>query len=631
MPPPTAEEQEQSRNAQDTAPKYDVPGVKLIAVEHPFLVKNVHKAIQTLGGDTGVAKLVDDDEQDEPARLAIHPADRMARTIGAAVVPGNNLLIKVDVPKCTGRKRKRGSKDPFRTDAELAQINPDHKPSQTDSNVRSIQDNAEKLKFSVIGPIIGTHRFRDPPDFVWRKNPEGFTTKLKDELLEGTLDQIRAFRLDPHAKKVEFLPPPTIAPSIVHWNYSYRQNVAVKSVEINGRTVVFNSSVQHNLKIISVRGDDSKDAPNPSEEFLRESWIRLSNHDKRLVNMVKKLFAKRPCWTRRTVRSMLKAEGVHLVQIDHHIFAHVAYSFISGPWRDTLVRYGVDPRKDPEMRIYQTIAFRTDDLGKMGKKSRGGPREYGGVRANTLETFLESIRPDPDSSHIFDGKKIDTRGKLWQLCDITDPLVQEILATKDLRPECNVEEGGWLQNGTWGKVRAITKAKIRHLVETGKPMEDDKANIRLLLRIPDHITQTSYNKLTVSRPGMTPGERRNLDTLKAAMKAMIKERKIIDLSPGPEDPDGAHAEIAKDDTAADPDMMGDEDHDDEARELIDDLEDDDDGGGDDEDEDDDEGDDEGREDRVDGNTEDDASEPEAEVPIVRATEQQGARSEVQPL
>lgn len=607
MPHSSAEEHDESRHSRDLAPKYQVPAVDLVAVEHPFLVKNLDKAILTLGGNASVARLVDSRDQDEPARLSLRPADRMARTIGAGVVPGNNLLLKIDVPKRTGRKRKRGSRDPFRTDQELAELDQSHKPSQTDRLVGAIQDNPDKLEFRVVGPIVRTHRFRDPPDFVWSKKPQGFAAKFKNELLEGTLDQIRNFRLDPDVQEAEFLPPPTITPSIIPWNYSYRQNVAVKSIEVDGRTVVFNSSVQHNLKIISVRANAATEAPNPSQSFLRESWNKLSSHDKRLVNMVKELFAQRPCWTRRTVRSMLKLKGVHLVQIDHHIFAHVAYSFISGPWRDTLVRYGIDPRKDRAMRIYQTIAFRTDDLGKMGKKTRTGPREYGGVRGDRLETFLESIRPPHERSHIFDGKQIDTRGKLWQLCDITDALIQEVLTTEDLRSTCSVDEGGWYHNGTWGKVRAITKAKIRHLVETGEPMGDDRPNVQLLLRVPDHITQSSYKKLTASRAGITLVEKRNLDTLKAAMKVMIKDRKIVELSPGPVDPEDTQSEPQNNEKEAEADLIGLDDHDEDARELIDDLEDDEEGGGDD-DEDDNE-DNEDDEDDENGNGENEDEQP----------------------
>jgi general transcription factor 3C polypeptide 5 (transcription factor C subunit 1) len=39
----------------------------------------------------------------------------------------------------------------------------------------------------------------------------------------------------------------------------------------------------------------------------------------------------------------------------------VSYIFSDGPWRDTLVAFGYDPRKHPESRIYQRMYFRNQN------------------------------------------------------------------------------------------------------------------------------------------------------------------------------------------------------------------------------------------------------------------------------
>lgn len=36
----------------------------------------------------------------------------------------------------------------------------------------------------------------------------------------------------------------------------------------------------------------------------------------------------------------------------------VAYYFVTGPWRSTWVRFGYDPRRHPEAKIYQTLDVR---------------------------------------------------------------------------------------------------------------------------------------------------------------------------------------------------------------------------------------------------------------------------------
>jgi general transcription factor 3C polypeptide 5 (transcription factor C subunit 1) len=40
------------------APWYRIPPRRIVAVEHPGIVKNVDRAIKTLQGDAGIAKVV---------------------------------------------------------------------------------------------------------------------------------------------------------------------------------------------------------------------------------------------------------------------------------------------------------------------------------------------------------------------------------------------------------------------------------------------------------------------------------------------------------------------------------------------------------------------------------------------
>lgn len=39
------------------APVYEVPSRHIVSVEHPAIIKNVDKAIETLQGDAGIAKV----------------------------------------------------------------------------------------------------------------------------------------------------------------------------------------------------------------------------------------------------------------------------------------------------------------------------------------------------------------------------------------------------------------------------------------------------------------------------------------------------------------------------------------------------------------------------------------------
>jgi len=41
-------------------------------------------------------------------------------------------------------------------------------------------------------------------------------------------------------------------------------------------------------------------------------------------------------------------------------------------------------------------------------------------------------------SHLFDGETVSKDGKIWQVCDITEPFLKDVLATVNIRKECHV-------------------------------------------------------------------------------------------------------------------------------------------------------------------------------------------------
>lgn len=113
---------------------------------------------------------------------------------------------------------------------------------------------------------------------------------------------------------------------------------------------------------------------------------------------------------------------------------YCGYSFRSGPWKDALVKFGLDPRKDPKYRFYQTAQFQLmpkDQVHAAAQKLPSGTNKW-------LRT--ERYKKDEEPSHVFDGKSITTNGKTWQFCDITDPILYEMIHTEDIRTECDVSE-----------------------------------------------------------------------------------------------------------------------------------------------------------------------------------------------
>lgn len=120
----------------------------------------------------------------------------MARQIQSISCPSNNVLLKVTVPKRTGRKRKRGSDEPF-TEA----IPEDESPTRQTSKdlLRSLQDNASKYRIEAVGKVERTHLFRGMdrfilnisrsnltilglPDFMWSSTRSSFTNQFSQHI-----------------------------------------------------------------------------------------------------------------------------------------------------------------------------------------------------------------------------------------------------------------------------------------------------------------------------------------------------------------------------------------------------------------------------------------------------------------
>jgi general transcription factor 3C polypeptide 5 (transcription factor C subunit 1) len=83
----------------------------------------------------------------------------MSRPLQSTSTPSNNVLLKVTVPKWTGRKRKKGSDEPFSVCPSV--IDGSH-PQRRDAKVRlrSLRDNVGKYHIEPAGHVERTHVFR---------------------------------------------------------------------------------------------------------------------------------------------------------------------------------------------------------------------------------------------------------------------------------------------------------------------------------------------------------------------------------------------------------------------------------------------------------------------------------------
>ncbi|KAJ5586722.1 uncharacterized protein N7459_002487 [Penicillium hispanicum] len=475
-----------------TASLYTIPPRHLVSVEHPAVIRNLDKAVETLQGEMGIKKILNPPKADAPASLMMRPEDIMARPIQSTSTAANNVLLKVTVPKRTGRKRKRGSDEPFKdATPEDSSGSPQRRSSK--ELLRSLRDNASTYRIDPVGRVGRTHVFRGMPDFVYSTTNSHFAQKFREYIFPYDLEKLKHFDIDlgkGATTNADTIPPPSLSNERVPFLYMHRQNPGVKqTLGESGQmtTVNIQQPVKVRTHLISY---DIPVVPSKPQESLPPIET-LDSALRGTIDAVNALFEQRPAWTRRALRNLLtSAEQRYLLR---HAIPYIGYIFRSGPWRDAIIKLGHDPRTSPEYRHYQTFMFRilpreTDVIRDGGGGRRHNfPRhdEYRREEADGLTSSETAI----SESHLFKCQLPLVRdGRIWQVCDIKDPVLANILYPPNppdgfLRPTCEIVSDGWFGNGTLAKAKTIMRFKIQSLIENRIP---EDTGFERVLDLPDH-------------------------------------------------------------------------------------------------------------------------------------------------
>ncbi|KAJ5272420.1 tau 95 subunit of transcription factor TFIIIC [Penicillium angulare] len=468
-----------------TAPSYPIPSRRLVSVEHPAVIRNLDKAVDTLQGNIGIDNILNPLKADTPAKLFLRPEDPMSRPLLSTSNPTNNVLLKVTVPKRTGRKRKTGSDGPF-IDAAPEDTAVLQRPTSKDL-LRSLQDNPSKYQIEAVGKIQRTHVYRAMPDFVYSTSNSAFTQKFRDHIFPYQLDKMKQFDLDMSKGALtaaDIIPPPSLSNEQIPFLYMYRQNPGVKhTVDEAGQIITTNT--QQSIKVRThLISHDVANIPTQPQESL-EPFETLDSNLQQTINVIRALFEQRPAWTRRGLRNHLQSEEQqYLLRL---AIPYVGYIFRAGPWRDAIVKLGVDPRSSPEYRYYQTFMFRL--LPREPEVGRDGGRDGGRGRQSQYNHIDPEGLPAPGAkdTYIFSGKlPMHSDGRIWMACDVTDPLLKNLLFPPDLpegdlgphvRDTCEVVSDGWFGNGLLAKVKIIMRMKIASLMDGIQPLDEDYRDV----------------------------------------------------------------------------------------------------------------------------------------------------------
>ncbi|KAI9712392.1 MAG: tau 95 subunit of transcription factor TFIIIC [Bogoriella megaspora] len=511
---------------QKLAPRYEVPKEQLVNIEHPCIVKNEDKGIRSLGGSKQIEKLLTSNPGERNILVTPRSDDILAQCITSRPVRTDSILFKVSVPKRTGRKRRRGSNGPWIQDPSISTTT----PPRAEDILSRLQDNPDKYKIEAIGSVNETHRFRSMPDCVNTTSDVPITEKFKSQLLsEKFTMKMKDFSFDP-AKGASldiYIPPPKSFTYNPHpYNYNYRQNPASRPVRNGetGETYMVNIAKTQKVALLPLAYNAQSDTTKPPPALAPISTL---TEDMKLgITKLNELLEIRPIITRRVAINYMGGRFEHDYKT---ITQYCGYGFRSGPWRDTLVRYGIDPRTDPKYRKYQTLMFQLSagaTFPTMEQGNGSAQRTPGRVRKRidvTEAQWTHSTAPrsklsdDDRDSHIFDGSELKRDGKIWQVCDIKEPILKELLDTPIIRKECHLENDGWYPNGIWGKVKFLMRDMLTVLEKNeqedaehrGPSKEDKEVWKAAALVIPDIVGHDPFETVWVGEGKDKDKKKRN--------------------------------------------------------------------------------------------------------------------------
>ena len=119
--------------------------------------------------------------------------------VQSTLIPSNNVLLKLTIPKRTGRKRKMGSNEPFTDAPELEATEPTRRNAK--DLFRSLSDNPSKYTIEPVGRVERTHVFQGlfityilihqvhanfiigMPGFVYSTTTSSFANRFKYQII----------------------------------------------------------------------------------------------------------------------------------------------------------------------------------------------------------------------------------------------------------------------------------------------------------------------------------------------------------------------------------------------------------------------------------------------------------------
>ncbi|KAI9508648.1 RNA polymerase III transcription factor IIIC subunit-domain-containing protein [Russula earlei] len=497
------------------APAHELPTVHFYSVEYPGYVRpqSVGRAIRCLGGQPSLDRAFrrSAPKEDSLLELNLRPDDPFSHPLPGDLVPTNNILLRV-----VKRKFKRPPPSP----GDGVDDNDNNHDSDGDGDGGGSHNVIGEYTAVAVGVIPKTARFRSMADFQYRPAQDDLLSDLRRAMTALDVEGIRGYRFpqetedysvdDPSAMDVDsdpplvgrsdpeaqhstqrsnlrLFPPPIFSRQGISQNYNFKANpMSTPTTVVNentgeektrlinkarwkgyGPTSVsfaekgvggsFFSFVDSSRIMFTVLQKVPTKAPSNVQEVRNQ-------YDQVLVQRLEELFHTRPVWTRAALLNQFTPAQAREIHNSKVLLPLTCYVFGDGPWRDTMVRFGFDPRQDPQARFYQKLYFRNLNH-PIGRASVVSRRQDSRTSVASMNRSLAEQTRDDRRSHIFDGVTLSSETAAFQLCDITDPMLKRMIDEEDdIRESCN-ERDGWFTSRALERIKAVLRHKFFALLE----------------------------------------------------------------------------------------------------------------------------------------------------------------------
>jgi general transcription factor 3C polypeptide 5 (transcription factor C subunit 1) len=441
---------------------------KLVCVRFPGWVENADKAVDCLGGIDKISETVIPPENRRPRmELKFRPSDVYCKPTFGERTDLNGLLVKV--------KRKK---------------------NKTSENSEKIE---QPWKVEVIGYVETVYKFEAMCDFqylpVTSASDQNKPTSFHNEVSLGCWKKSEDV-LKPVTQVADplFVPPGMFSrfdrPALYFFRDKTSTNLAdkLKEVEVNEplRQRALGSQLLH---------FGAREVPNGPTPGTLDHFETVAPTIKGQLEMLKSVFEGRPVWSKIAIADETKLSAVAL----KFLLPMVSYYFLSGPWRYCWVKYGYDPRKDPEARKYQVVDFRArkEILRKvslphafssnfsLGALKRIAPNPSAGEDSGKLFHDISARMRDSNSQALVLGDAVSMtritatgaalrqKQVMFQVCDIDIPAFHVALA-EPAESVCG-DGDGFFKPGSIFKLRDEINSHIEHLINKHVPGASDES------------------------------------------------------------------------------------------------------------------------------------------------------------